>query len=176
LIDPIIEPVQAAVGGLDPAASSGLDTVVVNSVVDLLESYWATAGAVGSALQEVSSSAAVTIPPVLHSLEQDWITSPLGTQVDTAVNGLWHDVGGPGMLIGNGANGVGGATLAQADGGAGGLLFGDGGNGATDAAGQGGTGGAAGLFGNGGAGGAGANGAAAGVAGGDGGVGGAGGI
>ncbi|CPR13498.1 PE-PGRS family protein [Mycobacterium bohemicum DSM 44277] len=44
-------------------------------------------------------------------------------------------------LIGNGANGVAGGTLAQANGGAGGILFGNGGAGATDAAGQGGAGG-----------------------------------
>ncbi|KAA8957897.1 MAG: hypothetical protein F6Q13_15950, partial [Mycobacterium sp.] len=68
---------QAAVGGLDPAASSaGLETAAINAAVDLLESYWATAGAVGTAVQEVSSSAAVTVPVVLHGLEQDWITSP----------------------------------------------------------------------------------------------------
>ncbi|WP_263988730.1 PE family protein, partial [Mycobacterium conspicuum] len=63
-------------------------------------------------------------------------------------------------LIGNGADGVAGGTLAQANGGAGGILFGNGGAGATDAAGQGGSGGAAGLIGNGGAGGAGATGGA----------------
>src|ERR1700744_4702537 len=56
-------------------------------------------------------------------------------------------------LIGNGAAGVSGGTLAQANGGAGGILFGNGGAGATDAAGQGGVGGAAGLVGRGGAGG-----------------------
>jgi hypothetical protein len=84
-------------------------------------------------------------------------------------------------LIGNGANGVAGGTLAHADGGAGGILFGNGGAGATDAAGQGGAGGAAGLIGSGGAGGAGANGGAGGRAGaggsfyGNGGMGGAGG-
>ncbi|SPM31616.1 PE-PGRS family protein [Mycobacterium terramassiliense] len=61
-------------------------------------------------------------------------------------------------LVGNGADGVAGGTLAQANGGAGGILFGNGGAGATDAAGQGGNGGAGGLIGNGGAGGAGTGG------------------
>ena len=41
-------------------------------------------------------------------------------------------------LFGNGADGVAGGTLAQADGRGGGWLIGNGGNGATDAAGQGG--------------------------------------
>jgi hypothetical protein len=68
-------------------------------------------------------------------------------------------------LIGNGANGMAGGTLAQANGGAGGILFGNGGAGATDAAGQGGAGGRAGLVGSGGAGGAGANGGAGGAGG-----------
>ena len=51
-------------------------------------------------------------------------------------------------LFGQGANGVSGGTLAQATGGGGGWLFGNGGNGATDAAGQGGAGGSAVLIGN----------------------------
>lgn len=121
-IDPIIEPLQAALAGLTDSAagldsaanvpgldlsSSGAENAVVNTVVDLLETYWASADAVDSALTEASSSAAATIPTVLHALEQGWINSPLGTRVDTALNGFWHDVGGPGIVIGNGANGVG---------------------------------------------------------------------
>jgi PE family len=71
-------------------------------------------------------------------------------------------------LIANGANGIAGGTLAQANGGAGGILVGNGGFGATDAAGQGGVGGTAGLIGNGGAGGAGSTGGAGGRGGGGG--------
>ena len=72
----------------------------------------------------------------LQTLEQDWITSSTGQAFDSELNSLF------GMdLIGNGANGVGGETLADADGGNGGMWFGDGGNGATDAAGVGGSGG-----------------------------------
>jgi hypothetical protein len=65
-------------------------------------------------------------------------------------------------LIGNGANG----TAASPNGGAGGLLYGNGGTGYSETAGvAGGTGGAAGLIGNGGAGGAGGAGAAGGAGG-----------
>ncbi len=65
-------------------------------------------------------------------------------------------------LIGNGANG----TSTSHNGGAGGLLFGNGGNGYSTASGPGGSGGAAGLIGNGG------NGGSGGTAGGNGGAGG----
>ena len=69
-------------------------------------------------------------------------------------------------LIGNGANGVEGATtLAGATGQDGGLFFGDGGNGATDAAGAAGAGGNAGFFGDGGMGGDGGAGAIGGAGG-----------
>ena len=65
---------------------------------------------------------------------QDWIagTTFLGNltvQWDNALNGFWGDIGGQGMLIGNGADGIDGGTLAEANGGAGGLWFGDGGDG-----------------------------------------------
>jgi len=79
----------------------------------------------------------------LETVEQDWINSSFGEFVDNSLNTLYQDLGGQGMLIGDGANGVGGGSLLAADGQAGGLLFGDGGNGATDLLGQGGAGGAA---------------------------------
>src|ERR1700761_6063485 len=79
----------------------------------------------------------------LETVEQDWINSSFGEFVDNSLNTLYQDLGGQGMLIGEGANGVGGGRWLAADGQAGGLLFGDGGNGATDLLGQGGAGGAA---------------------------------
>jgi hypothetical protein len=127
-------------------------------------------------LSDVSSVAAANPADAwLQGLEQAWIGSSFGQQVDTALND-WFNQAAPAAdptagacgLICNGADGVGGGTLAQADGQGGGLFFGNGGNGATDLAGQGGSGGDAGWWGNGGNGGNGA----AGGAGGDGGAGG----
>ena len=61
-----------------------------------------------------------------ETVSQAWITSPIGEPVDNALNTVWQDVTGQSsILIGNGADG----TAASPDGGAGGLLFGDGGNG-----------------------------------------------
>jgi endoglycosylceramidase len=91
----------------------------------------------------------------IHTAIEGWIGSPVGEQVD----GLINNIAGQ-FLIGEGADG----TAAHPDGGAGGLLFGDGGDGwdSTQAGVAGGAGGdAGGFFGNGGAGGdggAGANG------------------
>ena len=202
--DPIINSLQEALTGLtdafagfsptdvldslaalEPAAgisgsglgSLALDTSSLSAAASALAGGTVSAAAADSALTSAadSSSAASSLDALLQTLEQEWITSSVGAEVDTSINSLWQEVGGSGILIGNGADGVGGATLAEATGGAGGLLFGDGGNGVTDAAGQGGAGGAAGLFGDGGDGGAGADGTGAGVAGGDGGDGGTGG-
>ena len=157
-----------------PVNADVLDSIIdliVDSVAGLDHAVGVDAGSAG-----VGASATASLDTLLHTLEQDWILSPTGIDVDKSINNAWQDLGGSGILIGNGANGVGDGTLAQATGGAGGLLFGDGGNGATDAAGQGGSGGAAGLFGNGGQGGAGASVMAAGMVGGQGGAGGTGGI
>src|SRR6202034_4897060 len=97
-----------------------------------------------------SSSAAASGVDVWTSLaqgvEQGWITSQLGSQVDTALN-TWAERVDPSLvgdscgLICNGADGTGGGSLAAADGQAGGVWFGDGGDGGTDAAGNGGNGG-----------------------------------
>ena len=96
-----------------------------------------------------------------HALGQVWINSPIGTQIDTALNTL------TGLnLIGNGTPG----TAEHPDGGNGGFFLGDGGAGwsSTQAGVAGGNGGSAGLLGNGGLGGNGG----AGASGGDGGAGG----
>ncbi|WP_046302526.1 PGRS repeat-containing protein, partial [Mycobacterium sp. UM_Kg27] len=100
----------------------------------------------------------------LHDLGQAWILSPFGEQVNSFINLFGFGQ----ILIGNGADGIDGGTLAEAAGGSGGLWFGDGGAAGTSADGVGGVGGSAGMFGDGGAGGAG-------IDGGDGGAGGAGG-
>ncbi|MGB5795914.1 MAG: PGRS repeat-containing protein, partial [Mycolicibacter algericus] len=100
---------------------------------------------------------------MIHTFQQDWINSDFGQFVDTAINTLSGQ-----YLIGNGTDGIDGGSLAEAQGGDGGLWFGDGGAGGTSAEGIGGDGGDAGLSGNGGTGGAGADGGI----GGDGGAGG----
>ncbi|WP_431241012.1 PGRS repeat-containing protein (plasmid) [Mycolicibacterium aichiense] len=98
-----------------------------------------------AASSDTAAGLHATFLQAIHTAEQNWINSPLGKSIDNASN---KDFGR--YLIGNGANGIDGGTLAEATGGAGGLLFGDGGRGATDAAGQGGAGGNGGLLGNGG--------------------------
>ncbi|MGB6209707.1 MAG: hypothetical protein WBF82_22455, partial [Mycobacterium sp.] len=54
----------------------------------------------------------------MHTADQDWINSSFGTAVDNQLNTLWSEMGGSGILIGNGAPG----TMADPNGGAGGLL------------------------------------------------------
>jgi PE_PGRS family protein len=66
-----------------------------------------------------------------HVWDQEWIagTTFLGNltvQWDNALNTFWSDIGGQGMLIGNGADGI---SALDPNGAAGGLWFGDGGSG-----------------------------------------------
>jgi hypothetical protein len=107
--------------------SLALDTSSLSAAASALAGGTVSAGAADSALTSAadSSSAASSLDALLQTLEQEWITSSVGAEVDTSINSLWQEVGGSGILIGNGADGVGGATLAEATGGAGGLLFGD---------------------------------------------------
>ncbi|HEY9304983.1 MAG TPA: hypothetical protein VIO95_11900, partial [Mycobacterium sp.] len=124
-----------------------------------------------SAISDASSAAATadSSSSLLHGLEQDWINSSFGQQIDSALNSWFNQAdpaadptGGACGLICNGANGISGGSLSDANGQGGGIFFGNGGNGATDAAGQGGVGGNADFFGNGGNGGDGADGGAGG--------------
>ena len=91
----------------------------------------------------------------MHAFDQRWIdgATVLGDRTvhwDNALNAFWGDIGGKGILIGNGADGIQG----DPDGGAGGLLFGDGGAGwNSNVAGEAGGAGGIAYHGNGGAGG-----------------------
>ena len=146
---------------MSPAArADGLDVIfdpIINSIDHTLVGMDAAAGSSGEVATSSSSESAASFEDMflqaIHTDEQNWINSSLGESIDAAIN---KDFGAD--LIGNGANGIDGGTLAEATGGNGGLLFGDGGTGATDAAGQGGAGGDAGLFGDGGDGGTGLDG------------------
>ena len=197
IVDPIINAVDHAMTGVDALASlssaasldlGGLggsafdqwlalptDSVAgIGTATGAVASASAASDAVAGAGNAAEGAAAssesaagfdATFLQAIHTDEQNWINSPLGESIDNTIN---KDFGE--YLIGNGANGVGGGTLAEATGGDGGLLFGDGGSGATDAAGQGGDGGDGGLVGDGGDGGSGANGGAGGDGGAAGGV------
>jgi endoglycosylceramidase len=161
---------QSSVHTLDTALTAN----VANTPVEAAGAGIPTTGFLAPLAQEFQQF----IYTPLHTGIEDWIHSDLGEQVDGFINQITGQ-----FLIGDGANG----TAAHPDGGAGGLLFGDGGNGYDESGNAnvpGGAGGAASWFGNGGAGGDGGAGAAGGVGGnggslfgigGDGGAGGAGG-
>ncbi|MGA8548214.1 MAG: hypothetical protein WB785_23570, partial [Mycobacterium sp.] len=161
IFDPIINAVDHAMTGADALASlssaasldlGGLggsafdqwlalptDSVAgIGTATSASAASDAVAGASNAAEGAAASSDSAagfdaTFLQAIHTDEQNWINSPLGESIDNTIN---KDFGE--YLIGNGANGVGGGTLAEATGGNGGALFGDGGSGATDAAGQGG--------------------------------------
>src|SRR5574337_319199 len=144
LVDPSAWPAPA--GGLD-----GIDSgaVLDPNAFDGLLGGWGDPAALGSMLVDVPG-----LMPVMSGVNSwmvaNWIDTPVGAAVDNPINGLAQGAGLP-LIIGNGVAG----TEASPDGGAGGLLFGNGGNGwdSTEAGVAGGAGGNALLFGNGGNGG-----------------------
>jgi hypothetical protein len=124
ILEPIINSITGSLG--DVAAGSAAVPELGSLGLGATES---TAGVGLGSLSDVGSVAAASpVDAWLHGLEQDWINSGFGQQVDTAINS-WFNLVDPTTgacgLICNGADGVGGGTLAQADGQGGGLIFGD---------------------------------------------------
>ncbi len=141
---------------LDAAGASGLGTGSLDSALQLpTESLVALSStdplsAASSSSTDLAQLYDTFFYEPIHTLDQAWIASPFGALVDNNLNAVYQDFGGQGILIGNGVDG----TMADPNGGAGGLFFGDGGTGydPTTAGVAGGEGGAA-FFGNGGDGG-----------------------
>src|SRR5580693_6727292 len=165
IIDPILNSILSSVTsfdallGIDPSSLGDL-ALPVTDVASVAPSGWESLfGDFTNPVSDVGTAASATdsSSAFWQGLEQDWINSSFGQQIDSGLNS-WYDqvdpaassVGGACGFICNGADGVGGGTLADADGQGGGILFGNGGDGATDSAGDGGTGGDALYFGNGG--------------------------
>ena len=114
ILDPIIQPLQQALSGMSDALS-GIDPAVA---LDL--------GAVGSHAADAGNlglgAAASPADSWLQGLEQAWINSALGQQVDSSLNAWLNQVdpaAGACGLICHGADGVGAAILTQSDGGSG---------------------------------------------------------
>ncbi|MGA9491102.1 MAG: hypothetical protein WBV80_12765, partial [Mycobacterium sp.] len=171
-LDVILDPIFNALSSVDPSLGADVSTVLGDVTGSSgWDSVVAGLGGVDSALGAASSAASV-VPETgwaasdtgaavsgvdssgawAQTLEQDWITSSFGSQVDNSINTFAEKVdpsvvGDSCGLICNGADGTGGGSLSAADGQAGGVWFGDGGNGGTDAAGNGGDGGAGGDYG-----------------------------
>ena len=121
ILEPIINAITGSLG--DMAAGSAAVSELGSLSLGATES---TAGVGLGSLSDVGSVAAASpVDAWLHGLEQDWINSGFGQQVDTAINS-WFNLVDPTTgacgLICNGADGVG------ADGQGGGLIFGDSGN------------------------------------------------
>ena len=182
IIDPIINSILSSVTdsvtsfdaflGIDPSALGDLALPATDAAAVAPSGWEALFGDFTSPVSDAGTAASVTDSTSstwLQGLEQAWIGSSFGSQVDTSLNSYFDQVdsaassaSGACGFICNGTDGVGGGSLTAADGEGGGVLFGNGGNGATDALGQGGTGGDAGWWGNGGDGGVGTDGGAGG--------------
>ncbi|HET9874275.1 MAG TPA: alkaline phosphatase family protein [Mycobacterium sp.] len=131
-VDAIVEPIINSITGSLGDVAAGSAAVPELGSLGLAASE-STAGVGLGSLSDVGSVAAASpFDGWLHGLEQDWINSRFGQQVDTALNDWFNRVdpsavltAGACGLICNGADGVGGGTLAQAYGQGGGLIFGD---------------------------------------------------
>src|ERR1700677_1514885 len=153
--DIILDPIISSLSSVDPSLAvdlsgwlasldSALSAASTFDPANLDPAASVDAAAVPAASSDLAQAYETGVYDPLHTWDQEWIagTTFLGSSTvsyDNFINSL-----DPGtLLIGNGAEGVGGGTLAEAEGSAGGGWFGDGGSGATDAAGDGGAGGAA---------------------------------
>ena len=167
-LDVILDPIINSLSSVDPTL--GAD---VSAVLGDFTSSWDSVGAdlvgwirrwgrpaagpvwfptLARRCRSADVSSADSSGALAQTLEQDWVTSQFGTQVDNAINSYADKVdpslvGDSCGLICNGADGESGGTLTEADGQNGGVWIGDGGNGGTDAAGDGGNGGTSGDFG-----------------------------
>ncbi|MGA9488980.1 MAG: hypothetical protein WBV80_01840, partial [Mycobacterium sp.] len=138
--DVIVDPIINALSSVDPLLGADVSTVLGDVTTSSgWESVVADLGGVDSALGAASSAASV-VPEtgwaasdsgaavsgaeswstLAHGLEQDWITSQFGSQVDTSINTFAEKVdpslvGDSCGLICNGADGTSGGTFAAAD-------------------------------------------------------------
>src|ERR1700749_3092614 len=125
VLDAILDPIINSLGSVDPTLA--LD---VGSLVSSFDPSFSDAGLAADAAQ-VSDLTQLINTEFYQPAEQAgqaWINSSTGEAFDNSLNTFWQDIGGQGILIGNGADGLGGGSLAAATGGAGGLIFGNGGD------------------------------------------------
>ena len=130
---------------LDPGVLSGLlGDLTTPAGWDTLAADFFNPSSFDAALSGAApaASTADSSATFFQGLEQDWsqLTQSLDNQNADPAQIAGLPICGTSFadLVCNGAAGVGGGTLLQADGSAGGLFYGDGGSGATDAAGVGG--------------------------------------
>ena len=131
-LDSIIDPIISSLTAADPTLGASLDSWMssLDAALGAASTADPTSG-LDAALGAASSSAADPFASFWQGLEQDWISSPFGSQVDGALN-AWAAQADPALsasdacgLICNGADG----TALNPDGGDGGLWFGNGGDG-----------------------------------------------
>src|ERR1700744_741733 len=137
-LDAILDPIIASLSAVDPTLAA--DATSLLSTLDSMLSGTSTLDP-SSILSGADPAAAPSSTDLAqlydqffyepaHTFDQQWIagTSFLGpgtVSYDNFINGLSQDFGGP-LLIGNGADGT---SAADPNGGAGGVIFGDGGTG-----------------------------------------------
>src|ERR1700722_5259880 len=144
IIDPILTSMTSfdALLGIDPSSLGDL-ALPATDVATVAPSGWESlfgeftnpvsdASTAAGTAASVSDSSSSTF---LQGLEQAWINSSFGQQIDTSLNSYYDQVdpaassaSGACGFIGNGTDGVGVGSLTDADGQGGGILFGNGGN------------------------------------------------
>src|ERR1700733_6970343 len=152
ILDPILNSILSSVTsfdallGIDPSSLGDL-ALPATDVAAVAPSGWeALFGDFTNPVSDVGTAASVTdssSASFWQGIEQAWINSSFGSQIDTSLNSYFDQVdtaassdSGACGFICNGADGVGGGSLSAADGEGGGILFGNGGNGATDSLGD----------------------------------------
>src|ERR1700743_767359 len=150
VLDTILDPIINSLGAIDPTMGADLlsvvdtfdPTFVLDSTASAATSLDAAASAATSSSIDYAQIYNEWIYTPIHTIDQAWINSSFGEQVDNALN-QWSGL----YLIGNGVDG----TALDPNGGDAGLWMGDGGIGYDESANAGvagGDGGAGGLIGD----------------------------
>ena len=126
VLDTILDPIINSLSSLDPTLAVDATGWIAGLDSALAAASTADASSAATAPVDFTQAYDTYIYAPTEAAEQAWITSPFGEAYDTSLNTFWHDIGGTGILIGNGTDGT---SAADPNGGAGGLLFGDGGTG-----------------------------------------------
>src|ERR1700749_336398 len=136
VLDAILDPIINSLGSVDPTLALDVGSLVSSFDPSFSDPGLAALPAAEAALPAADAAQVSDLTQLINTefyqpaeqAGQAWINSSTGEAFDNSLNTFWQDIGGQAILIGNGADGVGGGSLAAATGGAGGLIFGNGGD------------------------------------------------
>src|ERR1700679_89081 len=105
-LDAILDPIINSLSSIDPTLGVDLTGWVAGLDSALAAASTADASSAANAPLDFTQAYDTYVYAPTEAAEQAWITSSTGELYDTSLNTFWHEIGGTGILIGNGANGT----------------------------------------------------------------------